>query len=477
MERYNLIIIGAGPAGYESAIYAAKCGLKTMVIEKSQAGGTCLNKGCIPAKTLLQCAHTYSGAVNSEKFGVFHTDISYDEEKFYEYKDQVTSKLREGVELLLKQNGVFLCRGTARIISSLEVEVEGEEGKTCYSADHILIASGSYPFVPPIPGADLPGVFTSDGLFENAGDYKRIVIIGGGVIGMEFAEYFTALQKEVIVIEALDRILAGMEKEISQSLSMIMKKRGTKIHTAATVKEIKVSEPLSVEKEVKTSEPLLVEFQDKNGLQSVCCDAVLVAVGRRSATDGLWSEEVDIKTSRGTILIDKEGRTSVPGIWAAGDVAQGIMLAHYAAAAACNVVDAICGKKPGRDLSLVPSCVYTEPEIACCGLTEAEATALGIPVKCGKYGTLANSRSMISADDRGFIKLVVNAETDRILGAQLMCSRASDMIMELAAAITNGLTVHDLANTIHPHPSYCEAVLEAAEDVNGMAIHIPPKRR
>jgi dihydrolipoamide dehydrogenase len=192
---------------------------------------------------------------------------------------------------------------------------------------------------------------------------------------------------------------------------------------------------------------------------------------------GLWTEELAIKTERGRIIVDSEGRTSVPGIWAAGDAAQGVMLAHYAAAASCNAVDAMCGKAPRRNLSVVPSCVYIEPEIACCGLTEAEAVNRGIEVECGKYGTLGNSRSVISSDERGFIKIVSDARNGKIIGAQLMCSRASDIVMELMTAITNGLTVHDLSGIIHPHPSYCEAVLESAEDVNGMAIHIPPRKR
>jgi dihydrolipoamide dehydrogenase len=465
MDKYDLIIIGAGPAGYEGAIYAAKNGLKVMLAERGEAGGTCLNRGCIPAKALLQCAHTYHKSITSEAFGVYHENTTYDIAKFYEYKNQVIQKLRDGVEQLLRANGVVLCSGTARIVSTSEVEIEKDGISTNYQAEHILIATGSVPAVPPIPGATLPGVFTSDGIFENARLYDRIVIVGGGVIGMEFAEYFTALGKEVTVIEALDRILANMDKEISQSLSMIMKKKGVTIHTGASVKEI------------KSAEPLLVEFEDKNGIQSVPCDAVLLAVGRRPVTSGLWADSLELKMERGQIVVDANQRTSLPGIWAAGDAAQGVMLAHYAAASACNAIDAICGKTPERKLSTVPSCVYTEPEIACCGLTEAEAVNAGIQVRCGKYSTLGNSRSIISSDDRGFIKIVSEASTGKIIGTQLMCSRASDMIMELASAISNELTFEDLTKTIHPHPSYCEAVLEAAEDIEGMALHIMPRKR
>jgi dihydrolipoamide dehydrogenase len=274
MEKYDLIIIGAGPAGYEGAIHAAKNGLKTMVIEKAQTGGTCLNRGCIPAKTLLQCAHTYYNSLTSGKFGVSNEKTSYDIAWFYEYKKRVCLKLRDGVEQLLMLNGVVLCRGIARIISASEVEVT-EDGKvSCYETRHILIATGSVPAVPSIPGAGLPGVFTSDGIFENAAVYNRIAIIGGGVIGMEFAEYFTALGKEVTIIEALDRILANMDKEISQSLSMILKKRGAKINTTSIVKKI------------KSGDALTVEFENKNMVQSVPCDAVLIAVGRRPVTKG-----------------------------------------------------------------------------------------------------------------------------------------------------------------------------------------------
>lgn len=467
-QRYGLIVIGAGPAGYTAAIRAAKYGITTAVVEKTAAGGTCLNRGCIPTKALLQCAHAYESATHSQQFGVFAENVTFDIHRFYEFKDQISAQLRGGVEDLLTANGVERICGEAQITGQGQVRVALSSGEsTELSAERILIASGSVAMKPPIPGADLPGVMTSDDILKADRTYEHLVIVGGGVIGMEFASVFSALGCKVTVVEALDRILANLDKEIAQNLKMILKKKGVDCVAKAMVKEIRQGE----------NGTLSVVYEDKKGQTALDCDGVLIAVGRRAATAGLWSDHMDIQVDRGRIVTDENYMTSVPGIYAAGDAGCGIQLAHYAAAEACNAVDIMAGREPEKSLKWVPSCIYTSPEIACCGLSEDQAKEQGIAVKTGKFITSANGRSLISAEERGFVKLICEADSGKLIGAQLMCARASDMISELSLAMACGLTDKDVESVIHPHPTYNEAVMEAVEDISGMATHIAPKRK
>lgn len=469
-EQYGLIVIGAGPGGYTAAIRAAKYGIPTAVVEQAAAGGTCLNRGCIPTKALLQCAHAFESAADSQRFGVSAENVSFDIERFYQFKDEVSAQLRGGVEELLKANGVDLICGRAKITESgalQSVQVETAEGAShALSCENILIACGSAAVKPPIPGVELPGVMTSDDILKAARVYEHLVIVGGGVIGMEFASVFSALGCKVTVLEAMDRILANMDKEIAQNLKMILKKKGVECIAKALVKEIR-----------RQDGGLSVVYEDKKGEVEISCDGVLIAAGRRAATEGLWDASLAIATQRGRIVTDEHYMTTVCGIYAVGDAGCGVQLAHYAAAEACNAVDIIAGRTPEKRLDCVPSCIYTSPEIACCGISEEQAKERGIAVTTGKFITSANGRSLISAQERGFAKIVCEAESGRIVGAQLMCANASDMISELSLAVTQGLTAKEAAAVIHPHPTYNEAILEALEDVEGMATHIAPKRR
>lgn len=469
MKEYQLIVIGAGPGGYEAAIRAAQLGLTTALIERRDVGGTCLNRGCIPTKAMLHSAQLYREAANFELFGLHTEHTSFDWAKVHQRKNDVVVKLRTGIEQLIKANKIDFFNNSASILGKNDVQLDQGE---VIRGENILIATGSVPARPPIPGLDLPNVVTSDELlddphFTQADSLaKEILIIGGGVIGVEFASVFSSFGCHVTIVEAMERILPTMDREISQSLNMVLKKRGVSIHTGAMVEKLEQDE-----------NGLVCHFTEKGKAQAVPAQQVLVAIGRRPNTQGLFAEGFEVACERGRIVTDENFRTSVDSIYAIGDVTSKIQLAHMASAQGICAVHTIAGQKPPIDLRYVPGCIYTDPEIASVGITEDEAKQQGIPVKKGKFLMTGNGRSLIDEQERGFIKVLAHQETDVILGAQLMCSRATDIVAELATAIVNGLTCAQLAGVIRPHPTFCEGVTEAVEDVHAMAIHLAPKKR
>lgn len=449
MNDYQLIVIGAGPGGYEAALEAAKLGMKTAVIEKGELGGTCLNRGCIPTKALLHASETYQHALNSDSLGVHVTDVSVNIAELYQYKAQTVEKLRGGVQMLLKTAKVDVIKGRATINADRSVTVDGPDAGT-FSADNILVATGSVPARPPIPGLDSDGVLTSDELLEKLDVLpKSIVIIGGGVIGVEFSTFFCDLGCEVTVIEALDRLLPNMDRELGQGLAAQLKKRGVKVFTYSMVSE------------VRKEENLKVLFTQKEKANEAAGEIVLCAIGRRPYTDGLFAPELKVGMDGRRIKVDGNFETSVKGIYAIGDVSSKIQLAHIATAQGIACVKSIAGKQDKADLSIVPSCVYTRPEIACVGITEDEAKEAQIEVKTAKITMFSNARTIIAGGDRGFMKLVANAETGALIGAQFMCERASDMIGALSQAIANKQKPHDLLKAMRPHPTFEEALTEA----------------
>ena len=471
MDRYQLIIIGGGPGGYTAAIRSAQLGLSTALVEERDLGGTCLNRGCIPTKALLHTAELYSAAAHDfSTLGLSVQGLDYDGPQICARKDQVVSNLRDGVAQLMKANQIQVYTGHGQITGPGRVRVLGAEPQEL-EGEHILIASGSVPSRPPIPGADLPGVVTSDELLEGDGLLcngrlpERLTVIGGGVIGCEFAGVFNALGSQVTIVEFLDRIVATVDKEISQNLSMILKKRGVAVHTSSKVTQIE-----------STPAGLVCTFVGKKGQEQVVSDRVLLSTGRRANTAGLLAEGVELAMERGLIQVDETFRTSLPGVYAIGDVIGGVQLAHKAEAEGQAAVAILAGEKPTVRLDLVPSCIYTDPEIACVGLTEAEAKAQDRSVKIGKFMMSANGKTQIALSERGFIKLVFDAETDVILGAAMMCCRATDMISELTTAISQGLTIQQLASVIRPHPTFNEGVTEAVEAAEGRSIHTAPKK-
>ena len=454
MFDFDLIVIGAGPGGYEAALHAAKLGLKTAVVEKRDVGGTCLNRGCIPTKALLHASGVYEEAKSGSALGVAAENLSYDLSAMFAYKQQVVEKLRAGVEGLFKSAKVTLLRGAGTLTGPNTVQVAGEN-EGVYTAQSILLATGSVPARPPIPGLDLPGVMTSDELLNGEGGaFSSLVIIGGGVIGMEFATFYSDLGVSVTVVEGLDRLLPNMDRELGQNLAMIMKKRGVQIFTGAMVKNLET-----------TDAGLQVNFETRGQLQSVTGEKVLCAIGRSPYTAGLFGEGVNVEMDRRRIHVNERFETSIPGVYAIGDVSSPVQLAHVATAQGIYAVNEIAGRKNEIDLSLVPGCVYTRPEIAAVGLTEADAKAQNIPVKTAKALMSANGRTVILNGDRGFMKLVAHAETKQLLGAQLMCTNASDMISQLSEAIANGLTPADLLKAMRPHPTFEEAMTGALEEL------------
>ena len=395
---------------------------------------------------------------HGEEMGLTGTgSLDYDMALLQGHKTAVVDQLTNGVAGLMKSNKVTVYNGTGSIQDAHHVVVkQGDSAEeTLLEAAHILIATGSYPAVPPIPGADLPGVVTSDDMLDQAVPLEELVIIGGGVIGMEFAELYSALGTKVTVIEALDRILANMDKELSRSLAMVAKKsKGIDIHTSAMVKEIK-----------EEGGKLSVIYEEKEESHSVAADKVLLSVGRRANTAGLFADSASglaaqILTERGLVAVDANYETAVDGIYAIGDVIGGIQLAHVATAEGRTAVANMNGGRSAIRMDIVPSCIYTSPEIAGVGMTEAEAKDQGIEVITKKYPMGANGRTLISMEERSFIKLVAEKESHKLLGAQMMCARATDMIAQFAQAIANGLTLEDMAKVIYPHPTYSEGIGE-----------------
>lgn len=458
-DNFDLVVIGAGPGGYEAAIEAAKLGMRTALVENRELGGTCLNRGCIPTKTILHTANLYHELEKSADIGLVIEKAGFDMGRIQSRKEAVLKQLRDGIASLMKMNKIAVYEGTGEILDAAHVKVvsgSGEQPPCILETRRILIATGAVPFLPLIPGADLPGVATSDQLLDKKDMYEHLVIIGGGVIGMEFASIYSLLGHKVTVIEALDRILANMDKEIAQNLKMIMKKRNVGIHTGSQVKEIVLD----------GSEGLLCRYIEKDKDCEVHADGVLIAAGRKAYTQGLItknsSEEVRaMKTERGHICVDGDYQTSIPGIYAVGDVTGGVQLAHAATAQGRSAVAHMAGKPSPVDMSVIPGCVYTNPEIGTVGISADEAKQRGLNITTRKYLMSVNGKSVLSGQERGFIKVVADEENHRILGAQMMCARATDMLSQFGTAIVNRLTLEDMARVIFPHPTFSEGILEA----------------
>jgi len=439
----DLVIVGGGPAGYVAALQASKLGKEVTLIEEDKIGGTCLNRGCIPTKSLLHSAKLYSDSLkNSELLNCTPTfNFSLANSK----KEEAVSKLREGTIKLLEASKVNIIYAKAEI---KEKELYVNDEKLSYN--DIILCLGSKPIMPKIKGYDKKIVVDSNILLENDSfNFEHILIIGGGVIGVEFANAYCNIGKKVTIVEAKEKILPEMDKEISQNLTMQLKKKGATIITNKSVTEI-LDDGVIVDEE------------------KIECDLVLMAVGRCANTS---SVDVSIaKDNRGNIVVDDCFKTNCEHIYAVGDCIGGILLAHNASGQAQACVNMLCGKDKGIDLSLIPSCVYTDNEIACIGKQEKELKENNIDYKIGKFSMLANGKSIISESDRGFIKVI--SVDDYIIGASMMCERASDMLTIFSEAIANKLKVEDLTKIIFPHPSYVEGLKEAIEDIEGNALHI-----
>ena len=454
--KYQIAVIGGGPGGYTAAEFAAKNGLSVILFEADKIGGTCLNRGCIPTKALIHSAAFYKEMKESGYLGINAENVAFDFEKMHERKDEVVSALRSGIEKGLKSAKVTVVNEFASVAAADESGVKIKAGDTLYEAEKLIIATGSVPAVPPIPGCECEGVFTSDAVLEGKGkSLASLIIIGGGVIGCECASIYLDLGCKVTVIEALDHILPPMDKEIAQRLTTYLKKRGAGINASAKVTKIE-----------KDGALLKVTFTDKKGNEcSECAEGVLIATGRKAFTDGLFECENKPEFKRSAVCGSENGVTDNGVIYVIGDAKAGnIQLAHVAEAQGKNAVCAILGKKPIIDMTVVPSCIYTSPEIASVGMTEDEAKAAGFTVKAKKTLTGANGKCLIENSESGYIKTVTDAETGRLLGAQLVCPRATDMVSEFALALSRGLKTAEIAAVIHPHPTFSEMIAAACAE-------------
>ncbi len=445
--QYDLIIIGSGPAGYVGAVRAAKHGLKTAILEKeTNLGGTCLNWGCIPTKTLLKSAKVIQTIQGASKYGVQldTSTMSFDFDKIMKRKDKVVKRIVKGVDYLMKTNSADVIRGEASFVDTNTVKTP--DGNL--TAKNFLIATGASPARPSIPGLDSPNVLTSREILALKECPKNLVIIGAGVIGMEFASFFSALGVEVTVIEMLDEVLPMVDAEIAVLLKRKIGKAGVKFHLSSKVTKVGAGN---------------VYFTDASGAeQAIEADKILLSIGTVPNTADLELDRVGVRVEKRAIVTDAKMRTNIPGIYAAGDVNGIWMLAHKASREAEVAVDVIVGKEAEVRYRAIPSCIYTSPEIATVGLSEKNAADQGIDIQVGRYDLVANGRFLGETEgERGLVKAVVGKEHGEVLGLHMISPYASEIITVGTQGIEMEMLVNDFDETVFPHPTICEAVREA----------------
>ncbi len=442
----KLIIIGAGPGGYETALLAAKRGVEVVLIEAGHVGGTCLNEGCIPTKSFCKNAEVIDGLKEAEAFGVTGLSYGFDFGAVVTRKNAVVEQLRGGVEGLLGHKLITLVHGKASFKDDHTVVVDGQE----YEADYIMIATGSVSASLPIPGADLPGILTSKEILDIEEVPQRLCVIGGGVIGLEFASIFNSFGSEVTVVEYCKDILPRFDTDLAKRLKQSLGKRGIEINTQSQV--LSISE---------TGGEYTVTYSRKGKEETVVADKVLMAVGRRANVGSLNLADAGIEFTPRGIAVNEYMQTNIPHIYAVGDINGKIMLAHAATFQGIAALDHIMGIENEIDLSVMPAAVFTSPEAASVGKTEDECKVAGIPVKCLKSFFRANGKAVTMAETDGFCKVVVHAETGHLLGCHLYGPHASDIIQEACALITRKATLDQFASVIHTHPTLTE-VLQSA---------------
>ena len=450
----RIIVIGAGPGGYETALLAAKRGVEVVLVESGHVGGTCLNEGCIPTKSFCRNAEVLDGLREAGSFGIAGLEYSFDFSSVVTRKNAVVEQLRVGVEGLLGHKLITLVRGKASFKDPHTVTVipsGEEESPKEYTADYIIIATGSVSASLPIPGADLPGILTSKEILDIEEVPKRLCVIGGGVIGLEFASVFRSFGSEVTVLEYCKDILPRFDTDLAKRLKQSLGKRGIDINTQAQVTEV-----------VLSGTEYRVAYTRKGREESVVADKVLMAVGRKANVDSLNLSDIGVEfTPRGILVDEKTMQTSIPHIYAVGDINGKMMLAHAATFQGIVALDHIMGVENHIDLNVMPAAVFTSPEAASVGMTEDECKEKGIPVRCLKSFFRANGKAVAMGETDGFCKVVASAESGRVLGCHLFGPHASDIVQEACALISRKASVEDFKDVIHTHPTLTE-VLQSA---------------
>ena len=469
-KKFDVVVIGGGPAGYVAAIRCAQLGLETACIDKwinkdgkAVFGGTCLNVGCIPSKALLDTSHKYEEA--KEKFslhGISVGDVSIDIPDMLKRKDQIVKNLTTGVATLFKANGVTPFEGTGKVLAGKKVEFTNHAGSTdVLEAENVIIATGSVPVdIPPAPKTD-DIIVDSTGALEFTEVPKRLGVIGAGVIGLELGSVWGRLGSDVVVLEAQDKFLHLVDQNVAKEANKLFTKQGMDIRTGARV----------TGSEIK-GDQVTVTYQDSEGEKSEVFDKLIVAVGRRPYTENLLAGDAGVSMDeRGFIHVNDQCETDAPGIWAIGDVVRGPMLAHKASEEGVMVAERIADHKAQLNYDVIPSVIYTHPEIAWVGKTEDELKAAGDKYNVGMFPFAANGRAMAAADTDGFVKIVADAETDRILGCSVIGPNAGDLCQQIVVAMEFGSSAEDVGMMVFAHPTISEAVHEAALSVNNAAIH------
>lgn len=460
-ESFDVVVIGAGPGGYIAAIRAAQLGLKVACVEKDKTlGGTCLNVGCIPSKALLHASEVYEHTSHGiAQFGVKAENVSFDLAAMMAHKSGVVKSNTDGIAYLFKKNKVTHIVGRGVIAAPGVVEVTAGDGqKSKLEAKHIIIATGSAPAS--LPGVDIDEdrVVSSTGALALPKVPKHLVVIGAGYIGLELGSVWRRLGTKVTVVEFLDRITPGMDGEVAKHFDRVLRKQGMEIMTSRKVVEVKAQ---------KTSATVIVEPVKGGDRQEIRCDVVLVSVGRKPLTEGLGLDKIGVKLDeRGRVAVNDRFETNVKGIYAVGDVIRGPMLAHKAEEEGVAVAEIIAGHKGHVNYDVIPGVVYTNPEVASVGKTEEELKAANIAYNIGKFPFLANGRAKANGDTEGFVKILADAKTDRVLGVHIIGAMAGTMIAEAALAMAFGASAEDIALTCHAHPTHPEAMKEAA-----LAVH------
>lgn len=462
--RYDILVIGSGPGGYVAAIRAAQLGKKVAIVERSEVGGICLNWGCIPTKALLKCSHTYKEVKHSAIFGVeVLGDIKVDFEKMIARSRTVSDTMSKGVQFLLKKNGVDVIVGFGKIIESGVVEVSSTDGtRQLVESEHIIIATGARARALPNITPDEKHIMTYRTAMSLEKQPESMVVIGSGAIGVELASFYHDLGTKVTIIEYLPNLVPNEDVDISKYLERSFRKSKLSFMTSTSVDSVELKQGRCY-----------VSVTNSKGSSVIDCDVVLSAVGVQSNIENIGLEENSISIDRGKIVVDEFYRTSLAGVYAIGDVINTPALAHVASAEAICCVEAICGHSPKLiDYSNIPACVYTMPEIASVGLNESKAVEKGYNVRVGKFPYTASGKATATDDKDGFIKLVFDSETDKLLGASFIGTNVTEMIMEAGVVKAFGGTAKDIINTIHPHPTLSEAIMEAAAQSHDECVHL-----